>query len=247
MPTEITKNTQHNEEGLALFIDRYKNKPRMAALLTIFMNQIQDLEDALFELITDRTIDAAIGVQLDILGDIVGQPDRAGLSDDNYRTIIRARIKVNRSDGHGDQMIEILLLIALGLQFVETPVQILFTDHHPAGFVLQILTKLGAVDPSAMVPDVSVEIYYEATKKLIPDFDSYLPKKFKDELFVGGEFIQWCKKKKESPRLIEWLDKTLIDEYSKFLIRNRDSENQIMTKVKFINKSVKMVDGLEVL
>ena len=160
MPTEITKNRQLNEEGLALFIDRYKNKPRMAALLTIFMNQIQDLEDALFELITDRTIDAAIGVQLDILGDIVGQPDRAGLSDDNYRTIIRARIKVNRSDGHGDQMIEILLLIALGLQFVETPVQILFTDHHPAGFVLQILTKLGAVDPSAMVPDVSVEIIF---------------------------------------------------------------------------------------
>lgn len=147
MPTEITKDTQHNEEGLALFIDRYKGKPRMAALLTIFMNQVQDLEDALFELITERTVDAAIGVQLDILGAIVGQPDRAGLSDDDYRTIIKARIKVNRSDGHADQMIEILRLIASATD-AETPIQIIFIDLPPAGFTLQIITDLGTIDPA---------------------------------------------------------------------------------------------------
>lgn len=147
LPTEITKNTQHAAEGLQLFIDRYKDKPRMASLNNIFLKQVQDLEDAFFQQITDRAIDAAVGVQLDILGDIVGQPDRAGLSDDDYRTIIKARIKVNRSDGHGDQMLEILNLIATATG-AETPVQIILIEHPPAGFVLQILTDIGTLDPA---------------------------------------------------------------------------------------------------
>lgn len=145
LPREITKNLQHAAEGLGLFIDRYKNKPRLASLNNIFLKQVQDLEDALFELITERTIDAAVGVQLDILGDIVGQPDRVGLSDDDYRTIIRARIKVNRSDGKAEQLIEILVLIATALSVL--PLSIEFTDYPPAGFILQLNSDIGALDP----------------------------------------------------------------------------------------------------
>ncbi len=147
MPQEITKNTQHTAEGLLLFIDRYKNKPRLASLISIFLDQVQELEDALFELITDRTIDAAVGVQLDILGAIVGQPDRLGLSvDDEYRTIIKARIKVNRSDGHAEQLIEILRLITT-LTGVLQPAEILLLDTPPAAIRISLLTDIGTLDP----------------------------------------------------------------------------------------------------
>ncbi len=146
MPKEITKNTEHTAEGLLLFIDRYKNKPRLASLLLIFLDQVQELEDALFQLITDRAIDAAVGVQLDILGDIVGQPERVGLSDDDYRTIIKARIKVNRSDGHAEQLIEILALVAT-LTGVEQPAEILLLDVPPAALRISLLTDIGPLDP----------------------------------------------------------------------------------------------------
>ena len=95
-------------------------------------------------------------------------------------------------------------------------------------------------------PDVATEIYYEASEKLIENFKSYLPKDFKKELTIGEEFISWCKEKKESPRLIEWLYYTLPDEYSMFLQEKGDSENQIKSKVNFINKAVKLIEDLEV-
>ncbi len=96
-------------------------------------------------------------------------------------------------------------------------------------------------------PDVSAEIYYDASEKLIENFKSYLPKDFKRELIMGEEFIKWCEKKEVSPRLIEWIYHDLSNEYNIFLREKGNSENQIRSKVKFINKTVKLVEHLEVM
>ena len=96
-------------------------------------------------------------------------------------------------------------------------------------------------------PHISAEIYYDASEKLIENFESYLPKDFKRELIMGEEFIEWCRKKEEGPRLIEWFYHTLSRKYSMFLEEKGDNENQIKSKVKFINKAVKLVEGLEVM
>ncbi len=94
-------------------------------------------------------------------------------------------------------------------------------------------------------PDVPGEIYYEASEKLIENFKSFLPKDFKQELNMGEEFIGWCRKKEEAPRIIEWFYHTLLDDYSTFLQEKGDSENKIKTKINFINKAIKLVEGLE--
>lgn len=94
----LSQDTEHVNQALARLIEQYVGKPRVEALLSIFVNQVQDLEDALWQLATERFVDTAIGAQLNVLGEIVGQ-DRQGLSDDDYRALIRARIKANNSEG----------------------------------------------------------------------------------------------------------------------------------------------------
>ncbi|MGN6108545.1 MAG: hypothetical protein ACTHU0_25795 [Kofleriaceae bacterium] len=67
-------------------------------LLRAWATGLQDVQNALVQLLTLRGIDVAVGAQLDVLGKKVGQP-RNGLSDDVYRRYIRARIIANRSRG----------------------------------------------------------------------------------------------------------------------------------------------------
>jgi len=107
---DLAKKTTHVAEGLATLIQEYKGKPRIAALLTAYLTQIQDLEDSFFELVLDRTLEASVGVQLDGLGSIVGQA-REGRSDADYRLWIQARIRANRSNGYVSDLIVIALLV----------------------------------------------------------------------------------------------------------------------------------------
>ena len=132
-----TENLDHCDEGVARFISQFQDKPRLSALLCAFLNQVQELEVAIFDLITERVIGFAIGAQLDILGDIVGQ-ERLAFGDTDFRTLIRARIKVNRSDGQPEQLLEILRLVLL-----DTPApEIKIAEFFPASVHLCVPTEL---------------------------------------------------------------------------------------------------------
>ncbi len=126
----LSKDTEHVLQSLARLIAQYVDKPRMEALTAIYAEQVQDLEDAWWELATERFVDTAVGVQLDILGVIVGQ-DRNGLDDDTYRALIRARIKANNSDGTIPAIYGVALAAAGGSWLIE------YIPYYPASFVLQ--------------------------------------------------------------------------------------------------------------
>ena len=40
----IEHDTQHVTDALALFLDQFKDRPRLAALLTSYINRVQELE-----------------------------------------------------------------------------------------------------------------------------------------------------------------------------------------------------------
>lgn len=82
------------------------NEKFIATLATPF----QSLESCLQQLLTERSIDTAVGEQLNVIGRIVGQP-RNGLSDDDYRRYIRARITTNRANGTIANLITVTDLI----------------------------------------------------------------------------------------------------------------------------------------
>ena len=121
----------HVEEGLDNLIEQFKEKPKIRAVGKSYLLQIQDLENALSELVFNTTIDNAIGQHLDNLGSIVGEP-RAGREDEVYRAAIKARIKLNTSEGTIEDVIELAIAVA------NAPVSIKIVEGFPASFLAMI-------------------------------------------------------------------------------------------------------------
>lgn len=78
-------------------------------LTRAYVAELQALDTAATALLTDTTIDASEGVQLDGLGQILGI-ERQGLDDEPYRSLLRAYIRVNTSGGSIEQLNEIIRL-----------------------------------------------------------------------------------------------------------------------------------------
>ena len=90
--------SDHVERALARLTSQYDNAERLQALLTVDSERIQDLEAAVYTLLTERWLPDAEGRQLNRLGAVVGEP-RLGRSDADYRDAILLRISLNRGGG----------------------------------------------------------------------------------------------------------------------------------------------------
>lgn len=88
-------------------ISQYKQKPRLEGLVEALVQDIQNLENTAVQLNTERGLDTAVGEQLDGIGQIVGLERETGQSDDDYRTLIKAKIGINLSQGEPERMIQI--------------------------------------------------------------------------------------------------------------------------------------------
>ena len=120
----IEQRTDHEELAVSRFLDQFKDSVKVKALAESYAAQIQDLEDATFEVILERVLDNAVGVQLTTIGAIVGQP-RTTSNDDHYKMAIRARIAINVSESTPEDLILItILLLAIeeqSFKIVEEP------------------------------------------------------------------------------------------------------------------------------
>jgi hypothetical protein len=113
-------------------LQQYKDSPRLWDLIGIlFVQPVQDLENAAWPLYDRLDIDNGQGEQLDRIGTIVGLA-RSGWSDALYRLLLKAKIGKNVSHGTLEDVIEVwrLLAQATRVQVVETyPAQIdLYSD-----------------------------------------------------------------------------------------------------------------------
>ncbi len=105
-----TQNLTHAQDMLDRLSEQFKGKPNIAAVLNVSGVQYQELEDVFFAVLTERSIDTAIGAQLDVIGSIVDQP-RDGATDDEYRRRIRARIATLNSEGTTEDLLKIAPLV----------------------------------------------------------------------------------------------------------------------------------------
>lgn len=105
--------TTHTVDALDRLLEQYKNKPNLAAIITAFIDQIQDVENETFAIIDMRAIDLAYGEHLDNIGSIV-DVDRDGMSDADYRIAIYVKIGQNTSQTDPEKIISIYQLLTNG-------------------------------------------------------------------------------------------------------------------------------------
>lgn len=136
----IEQDNDHVRRTLRRLRSQFQEKPNIAALVSAFAAEMQGIEDALFSLLTQRLLASAVGVQLDTMGRIVKRA-REGLGDDDYRAVLTAWIRANRSGGTGNDIIDVLRLALGNSNFT-------FTSYPPASFIVDIR---GALELSASV------------------------------------------------------------------------------------------------
>lgn len=133
--------TNHAEEAVQNLATQFQGKPRIAATLTVFARQIQELEQALYDLLIYRQLEFAEGAQVDGFGSIVGEA-REGRTDLDYKAAIRARINLNLGHGTTEEIVALIRGIA-------GDVQVKIVDYYPAGFIADIVDP---IDPLIVDP-----------------------------------------------------------------------------------------------
>lgn len=132
----------HCVEALRRLITRYKGKPRLSDFLCTLADPLTELEAAAFDVWRGRQLGTAVGVQLDGLGDIVGEP-RKDRSDADFEVFIRVKVLVNRSDGTVEDLAGIIR------QAFGDDVEASVRPYYPASLVVSIPNM--TVDPEDFV------------------------------------------------------------------------------------------------
>jgi hypothetical protein len=130
----LTYIATHVSEALDLLIQQFKEKPLIAGLVTALVTEVQELEDAAWEVLLATDLDNARNAQLTGLGTLVGEP-RRGRSDIAYRPAIRVRILINRCNGKHPEILKILTLF-LGATDGDGTIELV--DAAPAAMALNV-------------------------------------------------------------------------------------------------------------
>lgn len=107
---EFASVTDVEVRGLGRLLEQYKRLPNIETLTAIYLQAVQELEDVTAEVVLKRFLANATGDQLRVLGDIVGQQNVEGWTEDQYRTWIAVRIRLNRSFGTPVDVIDCIRL-----------------------------------------------------------------------------------------------------------------------------------------
>ena len=105
---KIDQNTDYQTQLLDRLLSQYTDAVNLQSLLNVYIsNPSNSIESELFQLYSQLDLDIESGVQLDLIGKIVGL-SRSGWSDYAYRLLLRAKIATNVSDGTYPRCLELL-------------------------------------------------------------------------------------------------------------------------------------------
>jgi hypothetical protein len=165
------------ERGLSRLIEQWKDKPRMRAWVSSYLEEVQELREAAWDVLVSRLIDDAENEQLTTLGRLVGQ-ERTNEDDDRFRVLVRARIAVNTSSGQWPQLLRIIKLL------LTSEVAYTLQEFLPGALVLTI------EDPIDFIPHAEHAMLEEATAGGVR-IDVHFHETPSDELFRYGDGPGW--------------------------------------------------------
>lgn len=129
--TSALEPVDHFARAMDRLAQQYREKPYIRSLIKILARQCADLETAYQQLLLLRSLDTAVGEQLDVIGRIVRE-SRNGAPDDEYRLRIGARIRINASSGTIEDVIGILAPLV-------RPGTVSITEFQPAAMRVEIV------------------------------------------------------------------------------------------------------------
>jgi hypothetical protein len=155
----LVQETNHRAAILEL-APPFWGMPRIVSILVAILDQIQRIEDDAWDILTLRTIDNADLVRLKVLGKLVGQP-RFGFDTEDYRDLIRARARANRSQGRALDLVEVMAILVGATNFA-------MTEGGLATLYISALTpltdtdvdKIGIILPDTRAAGVGVQFLY---------------------------------------------------------------------------------------
>lgn len=153
--------TNHAERALSRLAQEFRDIPELDALIRIFCQQVQDIEDAAHALQLARTLDAATGELLEFFGRIVGEK-RNGALDAPFRRRVRARVLLNKGSGTRPQ------LLAIFRALLPPPYTLELVDYYPAATILtvagaglEVAGELAGILHEAKAAGVKVVLRYQ--------------------------------------------------------------------------------------
>ena len=135
MPDPV-KIVDHVERAKADLLTQFRDSPKLNALLESIVIEVQLSENVIYDVIMLRLLDAAEGVNLDIIGKIVGRFRLDVSDDDEYRDLLRVQIRANLTDCGAEDIIYVASeLVGLPVRYTQC------TDHgsYIAHFHLEVV------------------------------------------------------------------------------------------------------------
>ena len=100
----------NHSEKLSLFAEEFSTATVMKDYTNSFLDESNELENIFQDLLDDRSVDTAVGVQLDQVGLLVGEL-RNRRDDEEFRNAIKLKIAVNTSSGTVEDIIRVIKLL----------------------------------------------------------------------------------------------------------------------------------------
>lgn len=155
---------------LNIITSEHRDKPNFITWVSSPLNKLDDISNCLARMIDDFDLDNAVGAQLDVIGTIVGvsrmvkfQPTGGispVLTDDAYRTLIRAKILKNQWKGDIPGIYDLwcALFSDLTLQIVDNQNMSITTliGGNPDALTTQLITN-GYLTPKPTGVSVTVQ------------------------------------------------------------------------------------------
>ncbi len=126
----FTKITDYVASGRKLLLDQYKNSPKLNLLLGVFLNAVQQLENAVYDEYMLTMLTSAFGKTLDRWGYTYGV-ERNGLDDNNYRLRILTQIQLNINSGTPNSVIT-------GVTLMLGATKVVYSEIYPKGVLLYV-------------------------------------------------------------------------------------------------------------
>lgn len=136
----------HVKNGLAELPSQFFDSTNLRTVLQIYLEEVQEIEQLLYDYQRFSSIEGAFGVMLDRIGEDVGVR-REGLDDEDYRKVIKVKIISNSSEGTADTVISLW-------KFLLDTDDVSLKEEFPAGIELFSPTKTPTLEMIETVSEV---------------------------------------------------------------------------------------------